>query len=153
MLVDAVSCVFASVVGTSTSGAYIESAAGVREGARSGLAAVTTGLLFLVTLFFIPLVQPLQQLNYTYGPALVAVGVLMVGSVTRIDWADPTEAIPAFATLTMTAFTYSIANGLTAGLILHPVLKVLAGRAREVTAGGVVLAAACLAYYAFGLPH
>jgi AGZA family xanthine/uracil permease-like MFS transporter len=153
MLVDAVACVFASVVGTSTSGAFIESAAGVREGARSGLAAVTTGLLFLVTLFFIPLVQPLQQLSYAYGPALVAVGVLMVGSVTRIDWSDPTEAVPAFATLTMTAFTYSIANGLTAGLILHPLLKVLAGRPREVTAGGVVLAAACLAYYAFGLPH
>jgi AGZA family xanthine/uracil permease-like MFS transporter len=153
MFVDAVSCVFASLVGTSTSGAFIESAAGVREGARSGLAAVTTGLLFLVTLFFIPLVQPLQQLSYAYGPALVAVGVLMVGSVTRIDWADPTEAVPAFATLTMTAFTYSIANGLTAGLILHPVLKVLAGRFREVTTGGVVLAAACLAYYAFGLPH
>jgi AGZA family xanthine/uracil permease-like MFS transporter len=153
MLVDAVACVFASLVGTSTSGAFIESAAGVREGARSGLASVTTGLLFLVTLFFIPLVQPLQQLSYAYGPALVAVGVLMVGSVTRIDWAEPTEAVPAFATLTMTAFTYSIANGLTAGLILHPLLKVLAGRARDVTAGGVVLAAACLAYYAFGLPH
>ena len=153
MLVDAVSCVFASVVGTSTSGAYIESAAGVRDGARTGLAAVTTGLLFLVTLFFIPLVQPLQELSYAYGPALVVVGVLMVGSVTRIDWADPTEAVPAFATVAMTVFTYNIANGLTAGLILHPVLKALAGRAREVTAGSVVLATACLTYYAFGLPH
>lgn len=153
MLVDAVSCVFASLVGTSTSGAFIESAAGVRDGARTGLAAVTTGLLFVLTLFFIPLVQPLQELKYAYGPALVAVGVLMVGSVTRIDWADPTEAVPAFATVAMTAFSYNIANGLTAGLILHPLLKLLAGRWREVTAGSVVLAAACLAYYAFGLPH
>jgi AGZA family xanthine/uracil permease-like MFS transporter len=77
----------------------------------------------------------------------------MVGSVTRIDWTDPTEAVPAFATVAMTAFSYNIANGLTAGLILHPLLKVLAGRPREVTAGSAVLAVACLAYYAFGLPH
>lgn len=153
MLVDAVSCVFASLVGTSTSGAFIESAAGVRDGARTGLAAVTTGVLFLLTLFFIPLVQPLQELTYVYGPALVAVGVLMVGSVARIDWADPTEAVPAFATVAMTAFSYNIANGLTAGLILHPLLKVLAGRWREVTTGSAVLALVCLAYYAFGLPH
>jgi AGZA family xanthine/uracil permease-like MFS transporter len=153
MLVDAVSCVFASLVGTSTSGAFIESAAGVRDGARTGLAAVVTGFLFLVTLFFIPLVQPLQELKYVYGPALIAVGVLMVGSVTRIDWADSTEAVPAFATVAMTVFSYNIANGLTAGLILHPILKVLSGRPREVTAGSAILAVVCPAYYAFGLPH
>ena len=106
-----------------------------------------------MTLFFIPLVQPLQELKYAYGPALIAVGVLMIGSVTRIDWIDPTEAVPAFATLTMTVFTYSIANGLTAGLILHPLVKLLSGRPGEVTTGSVVLASACLTYYAFGLPH
>jgi AGZA family xanthine/uracil permease-like MFS transporter len=153
MLVDAASCVFASVVGTSTSGAYIESAAGIREGARTGLAAMVTGLLFAVSLFFIPLVTPLQQLSYAYGPALIAVGVMMMGSVTKIDFADPTEAAPAFATLAMTAFTYNIANGLTAGLILYPLLKLIAGRWREVNIGSIVLALACLVYYAFGLPH
>ena len=153
MLVDAVSCVFASLVGTSTSGAYIESAAGVREGARTGLAAVTTGLLFLLALFFIPLLQPLQKLSYTYAPALIAVGVLMLGSVTRIDWEDLTEAVPAFATLAMIVFTYNIANGLTAGLILYPVLKLAAGRVRELNAGSAVLGLACLVYYVFGLPH
>jgi AGZA family xanthine/uracil permease-like MFS transporter len=153
MLVDAASCVFASVVGTSTSGAYIESAAGIREGARTGLAAVVTGLLFAASLFLTPLVTPLQQLSYAYGPALVAVGVMMMGSVTKIDFADPTEAVPAFATLAMTVFTYNIANGLTAGLILHPLLKILVGRWREVKVGAVVLAVACLMYYAFGLPH
>jgi AGZA family xanthine/uracil permease-like MFS transporter len=140
-------------VGSSTSGAFIESAAGVREGARTGLAAVTTGLLFAVALFFIPLVQPLQTLTYAYGPPLVVVGVLMMGSVRRIDFDDATEAVPAFVTIGMIVFTYNIANGLTAGLIVHPVLKVLAGRSRELTAGGVVLALACLVYYAFGLPH
>jgi AGZA family xanthine/uracil permease-like MFS transporter len=153
MLVDASACVFAALVGTSTSGAYIESAAGVRAGARTGLAAVTTALLFAVTLFFIPLVQPLQHLGYAYGPALVAVGVMMFGSATRIDFGDMTEAVPAFATVVMMLFTWNIANGLTAGLILHPLLKAAAGRGREIKPGGVVLALACLVYYGFGLPH
>ncbi|MCE9562672.1 MAG: NCS2 family permease [Planctomycetes bacterium] len=153
MLVDAVTCVFSSVVGSSTSGAFIESATGVREGARTGLAAVVTGLLFAVTLFFIPLVQPLQTLSYAYGPALIAVGVLMMASVRKIDFDDFTEAVPAFVTLVMIVFTYNIANGLTAGLIAYPLLKVLAGRAKELTAGSVVLALMCLVYYAFGLPH
>jgi AGZA family xanthine/uracil permease-like MFS transporter len=153
MLVDAVSCVFASVVGSSTSGAFIESAAGVKEGAKTGLAAVVTGLLFAVALFFIPLVQPLQTLAYAYGPSLIAVGVMMMASVRKIAFEDVTEAVSAFVTLVMIVFTYNIANGLTAGLIVYPVLKVLAGRARELTAGSVVLAAMCLVYYVFGLPH
>jgi AGZA family xanthine/uracil permease-like MFS transporter len=153
MLVDAVACVFSATVGSSTSGAYIESAAGVREGARTGLAAVVTGLLFAVALFFIPLVRPLQALGYVYGPALVAVGVMMFGTVRKIDFDDFTEAVPAFVVVVMMVFTYNIANGLTAGLIVHPVLKLATGRVREVTAGGVVLAIACAAYYAFGLPH
>jgi len=153
MLVDACSCVFSALVGSSTSGAYIESAAGVREGARTGLAAVTTALLFAVALFFIPLVQPLQHLSYAYGPALIAVGVMMLGAVTRIDFNDLTEAVPAFITLAMIVFTYNIGNGLTAGLILYPLLKVAAGRGRELNAGSVLLGLACLVYYVFGLPH
>jgi AGZA family xanthine/uracil permease-like MFS transporter len=153
MLVDAVSCVFSALMGTSTSGAYIESAAGVREGARTGLAAVTTALLFAVALFFIPLVQPLQRLSYAYGPALIAVGVMMMGAVTKIKFDDLTEAIPAFVTLVVIVFTYSIANGLTAGLLLYPLLKAVAGRGRELHPGAIVLALACLVYYMFGLPH
>jgi AGZA family xanthine/uracil permease-like MFS transporter len=153
MLVDAGSCMFAAVVGSSTSGAFIESAAGVKEGARTGLAAVTTAALFAVTLFFIPLVQPLQSLEYAYGPALVVVGALMMSSVKHIDFDDPTEALPAFLTLSLVVFTYNIANGLTAGLILYPLLKLLAGRWREIRPGIVVLAAICLAYYVVGLVH
>ncbi len=80
MMVDAAACMFSALVGTSTSGAYIESATGIREGARTGLAAVTTGMLFVVSLFFIPLIEPLQQLRYAYGPALIAVGLLMMSS-------------------------------------------------------------------------
>jgi AGZA family xanthine/uracil permease-like MFS transporter len=153
MLVDAVSCVFSALVGSSTSGAYIESAAGVREGARTGLAAVTTGLLFAVSLFFIPLVQPLQNLAYAYGPALIAVGAMMLSAVAKIDFDDPTETLPAFVTLIMIVFSYSIANGLTAGLIVYPLFKVVAGRWRELHPGSLVLALACLVYYVFGLPH
>jgi len=153
MLVDALACVFASLVGSSTSGAYIESAAGIREGARTGLAAVVTGLLFLASLFLLPLAGPLQQSGYAYGPALVAVGMLMLGSVRKIDFDDLTEALPAFACIALMVFTYNIANGLTAGLVLYPAAKIAAGRARELSRGSVALALLCLTYFVFGLPH
>jgi len=144
---------FSGLVGTSTSGAYIESATGIREGARTGLAAVTTAALFAVSLFFIPLVEPLQSLRFAYGPALIAVGVLMLGSVTKIEFDDLTELVPAFVTITMMLFTYNIANGLTAGLVVYPIGKLTAGRYRELNGGAVVLGALCLIYYIFGLPH
>jgi AGZA family xanthine/uracil permease-like MFS transporter len=153
MLVDALSCVFSSLVGTSTSGAYIESATGIREGARTGLAAVVTALLFASSLFFIPLITPLQKLTFAYAPALIAVGVLMIGSITKMDFEDLTELAPAFASIIMMVFTYNIANGLTAGLVLYPVVKVLAGRASQLNWGSVVLGLLCLVYYVFGLPH
>jgi AGZA family xanthine/uracil permease-like MFS transporter len=153
MLVDAVACIFSALMGSSTSGAYIESAAGVREGARTGLAAVVTGLLFALALFFIPLVQPLQNLKYVYGPALIAVGVMMLGSIRKIDFDDMTEAVPAFVTITLIVFSYNIGNGLTAGLLIYPILKVFSGRWRELTFGSILLALLCLAYYVFGLPH
>jgi AGZA family xanthine/uracil permease-like MFS transporter len=153
MTVDAVTCVAAGLVGTTTSGAYIESATGIREGARTGLAAVTTAALFLLSLFFLPLLAPLQQLQYAYAPALVAVGFLMTGSARHIDYDDLTELVPAFATIVMMVFTYNIGNGLTVGLLLHPLLKLAAGRAREVRREGWALAALCLAYYVLGAPH
>lgn len=153
MMVDAVSCIFASLVGTSTSGAYIESAAGIRDGARTGLAAVVTALLFALSLFFLPLIEPLQGLTYAYGPALIAVGVLMLGSLGKIPFDDLTEVVPAFVTIVMMIFTYNIANGLTAGLIVYPVIKILTGRWHELNTGSIVLALACSVYYVFGLPH
>jgi AGZA family xanthine/uracil permease-like MFS transporter len=153
MLVDAVSCMFSAAVGTSTSGAYIESAAGIREGARTGLAAVMTAVLFALALFFLPLLEPLQQLRYAYGPALMAVGLLMLGAVQKIDFADLTETVPALATIAMMLFSYNIANGLTAGLVLYPVFKVLTGRWRELNGGAVALGLLCLVYFRFGLPH
>ena len=153
MLVDSLACIFSSLVGSSTSGAFIESATGIREGARSGLAAVVVALLFAVSLFFLPLVEPLQQLKFAYAPALMAVGLLMIKSIVKVDLEDLTEAVPAFATIVMIMFSFNIANGLTAGLILYPLLKVLCGRARELHPGSLVLAGLCLIYYVFGLPH
>jgi len=153
MLVDALACVFAGLVGTTTSGAYIESATGIREGARTGLASVATAALFALSLFFIPLLEPLQKLQYAYAPALVAVGLLMAGSFARIDFEDLTELVPAFVTITLMVFTCNIGNGLTAGLLVHPIAKAAAGRFREVKPGGLALALVCAAYYVFGLPH
>jgi len=153
MTVDAIACMVSGLLGTSTSGAYIESATGIREGARTGIAAVTTAILFAISLFFIPLIEPLQQLRFAYGPALIAVGVLMLESIRKIEFDDLTELVPAFVTITMMIFTYNIANGLTAGLVLYPILKLLAGRGREIKAGSIVLAILCLIYYIFGLPH
>ena len=153
MMVDAAACMFSGLVGTSTTGVYIESATGIRDGARTGLAAVTTGLLFLAALFFIPLVAPLQSLQYAYAPALVVVGLLMLESARHIAYEDMTELIPAFAAIALVVFTYNIANGLTAGLAFHPIVKVAAGRAREVRPGAWVLAAMSFLYYGFGLPH
>lgn len=153
MMVDALTCMFSGLLGTSTSGAYIESATGIREGARTGLAAVVTALLFAGTLFFIPLVEPLQRLTFAYAPALIAVGLLMIESITKIDFTDLTELVPSFCAIAMMVFTYNIANGLTAGLVLYPVVKILAGRYKEVTGGSIALALLCLVYFVFGLPH
>ncbi len=153
MLVDALSCTFSGLIGTSTSGAYIESSTGIREGARTGLASVVTAALFALSLFFIPIFEPMQSLQYAYAPALLIVGMLMLRAVTKIDFDDLTELVPAFTTVIVIVFTFNIANGLTAGLVLYPVMKLLAGRARELRTGTLVLAGLCVLYYAFGLPH
>jgi AGZA family xanthine/uracil permease-like MFS transporter len=153
MMVDAATCMFSAMVGTSTSGAYIESATGIKEGARTGLAAVTTAVLFGASLFFIPLIEPLQHLQYAYGPALIAVGLLMTSSIKKIDFDDLTELVPSFATIVVMVFTYNIANGLTAGLVLYPLYKIVTGRGKEISAGAAVLGLLCLVYYVFGLPH
>jgi len=153
MLVDALASVFSACVGTSTSGAYIESATGIKDGGRTGMTAVVTGLLFLACLFFVPLVTPLQSLKFAYGPALIVVGILMIKTIVRIQFDDVTEVVPAFATITIMVFTYNIANGLTAGLVLYPILKTAAGRWRELNLGMIVLSLLCLSYYLFGMVH
>lgn len=153
MVVNALSCIVGALLGTSTSGAFIESAVGIREGARTGLASVVTAALFAATLFLVPLVEPLQRLAYVYAPALFAVGIAMLPAVRGIDFDDPTEVAPAVVAIAMMAFSYNVANGLTAGLVLHPLLKFATGRTAETTAGGWLLAVVCAFYGIFGLPH
>ena len=153
MIVDALSCTFSGLVGTSTSGAYIESATGIGEGARTGLASVVTAALFAISLFFIPLFEPMQTLRFAYAPPLLIVGMLMVRSVANIAFDDITELLPAFVTIVVMVFTYNIANGLTAGLVLYPLMKIFAGRFRELRAATIVLGVICALYYVVGLIH
>ncbi|MCU0635128.1 MAG: NCS2 family permease, partial [Gemmatimonadaceae bacterium] len=146
MLADALVNIVAPVVGTTTSGAYVESAAGIAEGGRSGFTALVVAVLFVLSLFFAPVLTavPLQAA----GVAMVALGVLMLRPVTQLDFDDPTELIPAFLTIALVSFTFNVGVGMTAGLLAHPVLKVLTGRVREVRAPQWVLAAMAAAFFA-----
>ncbi|MGH9651295.1 MAG: NCS2 family permease, partial [Terriglobales bacterium] len=147
MLVDALSTTFAAAVGTTTAGAYIESAAGVEAGGRTGLTSVVTALLFLLALFFSPFVAAIPP--QAYGPALIIVGLLMISPITRINFDDLSEVIPAFAVIVLMSFTYNIGIGITAGFVLYPFCKLAAGRAREVKPGLWVLCGLSLLFYFF----
>ncbi|HEX8497655.1 MAG TPA: NCS2 family permease, partial [Actinomycetales bacterium] len=118
----------AASVSSNTS--YIESAAGVGEGARTGLASVVTGVLFLLATFFAPLVAIVPYEAAT--PALVVVGFLMMQQVKNIDWDDLEVAIPAFLTIVLMPFTYSITAGIGAGFVSYAVIKVARGKASQV---------------------
>jgi len=130
MLVDAFGVSFGALMGTSTVTAYVESAAGIGEGGRTGLTAVTTGLLFLLALVLAPLATLIP--NAATAPALIIVGLLMVSAIKEIDFEDFTEGLPAFMCIIMMPFTYSIANGVAAGIIFYTLLKVITGKAKNV---------------------
>lgn len=130
MLVDATGVSLGAMLGTSTITAYVESAAGVGAGGRTGLTAVVCGLLFILALFFTPLASLIP--DAATAPALIIVGALMMESVRHIDFGDFTESVPAFLTIVLMPFTYSIANGISAGLVVYPLLKLVSGRGREV---------------------
>jgi len=147
MLVDAVSTSFAALVGTTTAGAYIESATGIEAGGRTGFTSVVTALCFVVALFFAPFVTSIPP--QAYGPALIIVGLLMLAPITKIHFDDFTELIPAFGVVALMSFTYNIGVGITAGFVLYPFCKIVAGRGREVKAGLWVLAALSLLFFVF----
>ncbi|CAN5340308.1 NCS2 family permease [soil metagenome] len=140
LLADSAATMVGAVAGTSTVTSYIESAAGVTAGGRTGLTAVVVGLLFLLTMFFAPLVQAIPAA--ATAPALILVGALMVGSLVDIDWADPTVAIPAFLTLITIPLTFSIANGLAFGITSYALLRLLTGKITK--ADGLLLVLAAL---------
>jgi len=147
MLTDALSTSFAALVGTTTAGAYIESATGIEAGGRTGFTSVVAALCFVAALFFAPFVGAVPP--QAYGPALIVVGLLMLAPITKIDFGDFTELIPAFAVVALMSFTYNIGVGITAGFVLYPFCKLVAGRAREVKAGLWVLAALSLLFFVF----
>lgn len=130
MTVDAVGVSFGALLGASTITASVESAAGVGAGGRTGLTAVTCGILFLLALLFAPLITLVP--NCATAPILILVGALMMEPIRDIDFSDWTEAFPAFMVIALMPFTYSIANGISAGLIMYPLLKIVAGRTKEV---------------------
>lgn len=130
LLADSSAIVAGSALGTSSVTAYVESAAGVAAGGRTGLTSIVVGLLFLAALWFSPLVGSVPK--FATAPALIFVGILMMKSCLEINWNDLTEAAPAFFTITFMPFTYSIANGIAMGFISYTVVKALCGKAREV---------------------
>ncbi|RKY62697.1 MAG: NCS2 family permease [Candidatus Latescibacterota bacterium] len=147
MLADALATVVGALLGTTTTGTYIESAAGIEAGGRTGLTAVVVALLFLLSLFFAPLFTSVPP--HAYGPALIMVGLMMLEPIRRIDFSDYTELVPAFAVVALMSFTYNLGVGMTAGFVLYPLLKTLAGRAKEVPAGAWVLGGLSLLFYIF----
>ena len=128
LLADSTAAMVGAVAGVSTVTSYIESAAGVAEGGRTGLTSVVVGVLFLVALVFAPLVQAIP--TAATAPALILVGALMIGALTEVDWNDPGVAVPAFLTVITIPLTYSIANGLAFGLTSYAALTLLRGQAR-----------------------
>jgi len=147
LLADGIGTIFGAMTGTSTVTSYIESAAGVAAGARTGLSNVMVAGLFLVAMFFSPVAAAIPA--FATAPALILVGALMTESVGKVEWKDLSEAFPAFVTLIATPLTFSIATGLSLGVISYTVAKVAAGKLREVSVLLWVLTALFLVRYVY----
>jgi AGZA family xanthine/uracil permease-like MFS transporter len=146
---DAIATVAGAVLGTSTTTSYIESSAGVGAGGRTGLTSVVTSLLFLVTLFFSPILGAVTA--QVTAAALIVVGLMMAKPLGEIEWDRWEYSIPAFIVVITMPLTYSIATGIALGLILYPLLMVVKGKAREVSPMMYVLFFVFLAFFLFGL--
>ena len=147
MLVDALATCFAPSIGTTTSGAFIESATGIEAGGRTGLTALVTAGCFALTLFFAPFVAAIPA--QAYGPALIIVGLFMLEPISKIDFSDYTESISAFAVVTLMCFTFNIAVGITAGFVLYPLCKLVSGRGSQIKPGLWVLTGLSLLFFVF----
>jgi len=145
MMADAVATVVGALAGTSTTGAYIESATGVEEGGRTGMTALVVTALFGLALFFTPLFSAVP--TFAVSPALIIVGILMIGSIRKIDFEDLTELFPAFMTIVLMIFSYNLGIGITAGFVLYPLIKIIAGRGKEVNAGAWILFGISIVFY------
>jgi adenine/guanine/hypoxanthine permease len=149
MLSDAVGTVAGAALGTSTVTSFVESAAGVEQGGRTGLTGLVVAALFLLALFFSPLIAMVGSYPPITAPALVIVGAMMLRNATRIDWNDYSEAVPAFLILVGIPFSYSIADGMALGFISHPVVKLFGGRPKDAGWLNWLLAAILVVYFLF----
>jgi AGZA family xanthine/uracil permease-like MFS transporter len=149
LVVDSLAAAAGGVGSVSSNTSYIESASGVGEGARTGLASVITGLGFLLAMFFAPLINVVPSEAAT--PVLVFVGFLMISQVVKVDWDDLEEGLPAFLTMALMPFTFSITIGIGAGFIMYVVLKLVRGKAKQVHPLMYVVAALFVVYFVQGL--
>lgn len=144
-LVDAIATVVGALFGSTVVTTYIESAAGVEEGGRTGFTAVVAGICFALTMFITPIAGMIP--SEATAPALILIGLLMITGVKNIEFNDFTEAFPAFATIVFTAFTSSISNGISIGIISYMVTKVMAGRFKDLNWGIYILSIPLIAYF------
>ena len=149
LLVDSVAAIAGGLGSVSSNTSYIESAAGVGEGARTGVASVVTGIAFLLSLFLAPLVNMVP--SEAAAPALFFVGFLMMSQVVHVDWEDPEEGIPAFLTMVLMPFTYSITVGIGAGFISYALIKLIRGKGTDVHPLLYGVAAAFVLYFGQGI--
>ncbi len=147
MLADSAGTVVGALFGTSTVTSFIESAAGVEAGGRTGLTALTTAACFLIAPFFAPLIATVGSYPPITAPALVVVGAMMVRNVHKIDWSDFSELAPAFLVMIGIPLCYSISDGLALGFISYPLVKLFAGRGRDVSPAMYAIALALLGYF------
>jgi len=147
MMSDALTNCFAPAIGTTTSGAFVESATGIEAGGRTGFTAIVTAACFVLTLFFAPLLTSIPA--QAYGPALIIVGLFMMEPITRIDLRDYTESIPALTVVILMCFTFNIGVGITAGFVLYPLCKLAGGKIEEVKTGIWALAGLSLLFFIF----
>jgi AGZA family xanthine/uracil permease-like MFS transporter len=145
LIADACGTTIGAVLGTSPVTTYIESAAGVAEGGRTGFTSVVVAALFTLSIFFIPVLAAVPA--FATAPALIIVGVLMAGNVRLLRWDDPAEAIPSFLTIIMMPLTYSIAEGLAMGFITYPLIKAFQGKAHEISLAVWITAAIFVARF------
>lgn len=130
LLTDAIATTLSAMFGLTTTSTYVESTAGIAEGGRTGLTTFVVSLLFIISIFFGGLVGIVP--SEATAPALVIVGILMMESIKEVDFSDFTEALPAFFTIAIMPFSYSIANGIATGIIFYPIMKIFTGRYKEV---------------------
>lgn len=149
LVVDAAATVVGACAGTSTVTSYIESAAGVAYGGRTGLTSVTVGILFLVALFFSPLIGMIGHYPPITASALILVGLMMMSNIAKIDWRDYSESVPAFLIIVGIPFCYSIADGLALGFISYPVIKLLSGQGKKINYLMYLMAVILLLYFIF----